>query len=119
MYKLSILFRQPPNLEQFEYDWANKFVPQAEKMPGILRIAVSSVDGSPDGPAEFYKIHEFYFENRAAMDAAMNGDKGARTGLFLNSIARGHFSILFSEVHEDILRPSGQPPEDIPDTSGG
>jgi uncharacterized protein (TIGR02118 family) len=111
MHKFTIIFRHPENLETFEYDWAHKFVPIAEKMPGILRIEVSTIDGEPDGPSEIHKLHEFYFESREAMDEAMLSDKGNQAGLRLNAIAHNRFSILFSEVHEDILRASGNPPD--------
>jgi len=111
MYKLSILFRAPSDIPTFEHDWANTFVPLAEAMPGILRVAVSNIDGGPDGPAPFYKSHEFHFENRAAMDAAMNSEAGMRAGHALNAIATGLFTILFCEVLEDIVRESGKPPE--------
>lgn len=111
MYKLTILFQHPDNLETFEYDWAHKFVPIAEKMPGILRIEVSTVDGGPDGPSKYHKLHEFYFESRETMDEAMLSDKGTQTGLRLNAIAKDKFTILFAEVHEDILREGGTPPE--------
>ncbi len=83
-------------------------------MPGILRVEVSTIDGGPDGPAEFHKAHEFYFESREAMDKAMNSEKGTRAGMALNAIASGLFIILFSEVHEDIVQPSGQVPETTP-----
>jgi len=111
MYKLTILFQHPDNLDSFEYDWAHKFVPIAEKMPGILRIEVSTVDGGPEGASKYHKLHEFYFESREAMDEAMLSEKGTQAGLRLNAIANGKFSILFSEVHEDIVRAGGAPPE--------
>lgn len=111
MYKLTILFRNPPDLARFEYDWAHSFVPFVESMPGILRVEVSTIDGGPDGPADFHKAHEFYFESREAMDKAMNSEKGTRAGMALNAIASGLFTILFAEVHEDIVQPSGQTPQ--------
>jgi uncharacterized protein (TIGR02118 family) len=110
MYKLSILFRAPADIPRFEHDWAHTFVPLAEAMPGILRVAVSNIDGGPDGPAPFYKSHEFYFESRAAMDTAMNSESGVRAGYALNQFAPGLFTILFCEVLEDIVRESGRPP---------
>jgi hypothetical protein len=45
------------------------------------------------------------------MDEAMLSQKGTQAGLRLNAIAPNRFSILFSEVHEDILREGGTPPE--------
>ena len=85
------------------------FVPFAEAMPGILRVEVGTVDGGPDGPADIHKIHEFYFESREALDRAMHSDKGARTGAILNAIAPKRFTLLFAEVHEDVVQPGGQP----------
>ena len=111
MYKLTILFRQPNNLAQFENDWADKFVPFAEAMPGVLRIAVSTIDGGPAGPAEYHKIHEFYFADRPAMDKAMHSEKGVRAGNALQTIAPGLYTLLFAEVAEDVVRAEGYPPE--------
>jgi uncharacterized protein (TIGR02118 family) len=111
MHKLTLLFRTPPDVPKFEEDWAHKFVPVVEKMLGILRIEVSNVEGGPDGPSPFYKVHEFYFADRAAMDKAMNSEEGMRAGYTLNAFAKGLFTILFSDVLEDIVREGGQPPE--------
>ena len=111
MYKLTLLFRHPPDLMKFEHDWAETFVAFAEKMPGILRIAVSTIDGGPTGPAEYHKIHEYYFANRAAMDKAMHSEKGVRAGNVLQVIAPGLYTLLFSEVAEDYVRDEGRPPE--------
>ncbi|MBI3243534.1 MAG: EthD family reductase [Chloroflexi bacterium] len=79
MYKLTILFRHPADLGKFEEIWPD-FVHFAEAMPGVLRVEVSSSLTSPEGPSEFYKIHEFYFDNKAAMDKAMMSEKGVRAG---------------------------------------
>ena len=111
MYKLTILFRTPPDISKFEHDWAHTFVPFAEAMPGILRVEVGTVDGGPDGPSPFHKIHEFYFESRETMDKAMNSEKGTRAGIALNTLAKGSFTIMFADVLEDIVREGGKPPE--------
>lgn len=114
MYKLTILFRTPPDISQFEHDWAQDFVPLAEAMPAVLRVEVGNVDGGPDGPSEFYKMHEFYFIDREAMDRAMNSDEGTRAGQALNRLAPGLFAILFCESLEDVVRPKLPPYETEP-----
>jgi uncharacterized protein (TIGR02118 family) len=111
MYKLTILFRHPPDLLQFENDWADKFVQFADAMPGVIRIEVSTIDGGPTGPAEFHKIHEYYFADRAAMDKAMHSEKGVRAGNALQVIAPGLYTLIFADVTEDIVRAAGAPPE--------
>ena len=116
MYKLTILFKLPTDLPRFEREWANSFVPLVESMPGVLRIEVSTIDGGPEGPAPFYKIHELYFTSRAEMDEAMNSHTGMRAGYTLNLFAKGLFTILFAEALEDIVRPAGRPPEALEPT---
>ena len=111
MYKLTILFRQPRDPAQFDKDWTEKFVPAADEMPGVLRIEVSHIDGGPTGPAEYHKMHEFYFADRTAMDNAMHSQKGVLAGNALQAIAPGLYTLLFADVSEDIVRPAGFPPE--------
>lgn len=111
MYKLTILFRKPPDINAFEQAWARQFVPFADAMPGVVRVEVSTIDGGPSGPSEYYKFHEFYFESREAMDKAMNSEKGSRAGYALQKIAPGLYTLLFANVLEDIVRPAGRPPE--------
>jgi uncharacterized protein (TIGR02118 family) len=117
MYKLTILFRTPPDTDKFEDEWAHTFVPLSETMPGVLRVEVSNVEGGPDGPSEFYKIHEFYFIDQAAMERAMNSAEGTRTGHALNALAYGRFSLLFSTSFEDVVVPKLQPEEPSPTAS--
>ncbi len=109
MYKLIILFRNPPDLTKFEEDWP-AFVRSAEAMPGVLRVEVSSSLTSPEGPSEFYKIHEFYFDNRATLDKAMLSEQGTLAGNDLQVLAPDGYLLLFAEAQEDIARPAGQPP---------
>lgn len=111
MHKLTILFRTPPDISAFEEAWSHNFVPFAEAMPGILRVEVSHIEGSPTGPAEFYKTHEFYFADRATMDAALRSDSGTRAGYTLRQFAHGLYTLLFADVMEDVVRPGGTPPE--------
>ena len=110
MYKLTILFRHPPDLAKFEETWPD-FVHFAESMPGVLLVEVSSNLASPEGHAEFYKIHEFYFADRAAMDKAMMSEKGVRAGGVLQVLAPGNYILLFAEAQEDLPRPPVEPPE--------
>lgn len=117
MFKLTIIFRNPPNIPEFEKKWAKQFVPFAEKMPGILRIEVSNIVGEPTGASEYYKLHEFYFATREAMDKAMHSDMGNRAGQALQVIAPNIATLLFADVMEDIVREQGKPPEPPPQGS--
>ncbi len=106
MYKLTILFYKPATLEDeqsFEAVWTFDFIPYVEKMPELKRIEVSIVQGGPDGVSEFYKMHEFYFESRAAMDHALNSDMGMRAGYALQKFPKGSYKLIFSDVMEMIM----------------
>jgi uncharacterized protein (TIGR02118 family) len=110
MYKLTILFRHPPDIDKFEETWPD-FIHFAEAMPGLLRVEVSSGLSGPQGPVEFYKIHEFYFPDKTTMDKAMMSEKGTRAGGVLQVLAPGGYLLLFADVQEDIPRPPAEPPE--------
>src|SRR5579859_1183195 len=79
MVKLTLLFRSPPDLNTFEEGY-NHTLALLEQMPNIRRRQACIVFGSPSGPALYYRILEFYFENRAAMDEAMLSEAGTAAG---------------------------------------
>ena len=101
MYKLIILFRTPKDIGKFEEDWSHKFVPFADAMPGILRVEVSAIEEDLTLPLIFYKTHELYFANRAALDEAMNSDAGKQAGRALQGFAKGGYQLLLADVLEE------------------
>ena len=103
MYKMTMLFRRPEDPKRFEKLWTKLFIPFAEQMPGVERIMVSHVIGEPDGHSDYYRIHEFYFSNRQALDQALISENGVRAGNALMTFASEITTILFSEVFETAL----------------
>ena len=101
MYKMTVLFRKPEETERFEDQWTHLFLPFAEKMPGIERIMVSNILGEPDGTSDYYRMHEFYFTDRQALDQALTSEMGVRAGNVLMTFASEIATILFSEVFEE------------------
>ena len=95
-----MLFRKPEDPKRFEDLWAGVFLPFAEQMPGVERIMVSHVIGEPDGTSDYYRMHEFYFSDRHALDRALTSEKGVRAGNALMTFASEITTILFSEVFE-------------------
>ena len=105
MYKLIVLFKQPPDVVRFEDDWAQKFMPYAEKMPGVVKVQVNTIVGGPEGPANFYKIHEFYFESLDALYAGLESEMGVRAGKGLMAFAADLATVMFADVLEDVSPP--------------
>lgn len=100
MYKFTILFTSPADFESFETFWAYDFIPFAEKMPELQRIEVSTIMGAPDGQSPFYKMHEFYFADREALDRALNSDMGMRAGYALQKLPSGSYKLFFADAQE-------------------
>jgi uncharacterized protein (TIGR02118 family) len=100
MYKMTVLFRKPEEPEQFEDQWTTLFLPFAEQMPGVDRITVSHVIGEPSGTSDYYRMHEFFFADRQALDRALTSEKGVSAGNALMTFASDITTILFSEVFE-------------------
>lgn len=100
MVKLTLLFRTPPDVNAFEEGY-NAALALLEQMPAIRRRQACLVFGSPGGPAPYYRILEFYFESRAAMDEAMLSEAGKAAGRALVGFAGHDVELLFADVFEE------------------
>jgi uncharacterized protein (TIGR02118 family) len=105
-----LLFRRPEDVDGFEQRWSHEFVPRAEKMPGIRRVTVSRVYGSPAGPADLHLVHEFYFDDSEALQSALVSPQGVEAGQALMSIAGSFVSLCFAE-HLEEDRPRAAEPD--------
>ncbi len=105
MHKLTIFFYPPLEDRKFEFqaDW-QKFMGLAEKMPGLRRETVSDVQQFIYGSQghRYAKIHELYFDTRAALDAALNSEAGQAAGAWLHEFTRKRFTLLIVE-HKEAL----------------
>jgi uncharacterized protein (TIGR02118 family) len=101
MYKLIALFTQPADVGEFETRWSHEFVPLAEKMPGLRRAVVSRIEGGPAGPAPYHLVHEFYFDDKDAMLAAMASPEGTAAAHCLMAFAPKDVTLLFAEHMEE------------------
>ena len=101
MHKLMLLFRRPTSIEGFETAWSAEFVPAAEQMPGIRRVAVSRAVESLAGPADLYLVHEFFFDSLASARQAMASAAGQAAGRALMSFASENVTLCFAEHLEE------------------
>jgi uncharacterized protein (TIGR02118 family) len=101
MYKLVILFDQPSDPLAFLTGW-QAFLHMAEQMPGLRRETVSLIEDvvySENRPRPF-KIHELYFDDRAALDAALASETGQEAGQWLHQFTGGKFTLLTAPHQE-------------------
>jgi uncharacterized protein (TIGR02118 family) len=101
MHKLMLVFRRLGDTLKMEERWSQEFVPLAEKMPGLRRIAVSRIKERPDGLVDTHMIHELYFDDLPAARSAMVSAEGQAAGRALMSFASGRVSMYLAEHRED------------------
>ncbi len=100
MVKLTLLFRQPPDQHTFEVGYNRSFA-LLEKMPGIRRRQACVVLGGPAGKSPYYRILEFYFDDYAALDAALLSAPGREAGSELIQFAGREVELVFADVFKD------------------
>lgn len=109
MYKLVLLFRDHPSVPDLMSRWSREFVPAAEQLPGLQRVVVSHVEGSPAGAVDIRLIHELIFADREALLTAMQAPAGVAAGqtlVRLTKNAPGAVTMLFAEHQADDQRPA-------------
>lgn len=100
MHKLVVVIRGAEGSERLERRWSEDFVPLAEKMPGLRRVLVGHVIGSPAGPADAVLVHELIFDDLDALQAAMTSPEGQAAGQSLMRFAGDRAELFFAEHHE-------------------
>lgn len=98
MIKLVALYRKPENPADFDRHYFEVHAPLASKMPGLRRMEVARVTGSPAGSTEYHMVAEMYFDDRAAGDAAMASPEGRAAGKDLMSFAGKLVHLMWAEV---------------------
>ena len=105
MHKLIIFFYSPVPDQEFNQQSWQKFMRLAEKMPGLRRETVSDVNELIFGQGRSYiKIHEFYFDSRAALDTALKSEAGQMAGAFLHEFTHKRFMMMTAEHKEALVR---------------
>ena len=98
MVKFVALYKKPADIEAFEKHYQEIHTPLARKIPGLKKLEVSHMTGSPGGEPKFYMIAELYFENKDAMMAALNSDEGKAAAKDVMSFAGDLIHMMFATV---------------------
>jgi len=101
LHKLILVFKPPKDAATFDRRWSEEFVPVAERMPGLRRITVSRAYAGPGGPSDLHLMHEFYFDDEAALRRAMTSPEGQQAGRALMGFAAQQVSLAFAEHLEE------------------
>ena len=98
MVKLVALYKNPADIEAFETHYKEIHAPLARKMPGLKRLEVSHMTGSPAGEPKFYMMAELYFDTKDAMFAALGSDEGKAAAKDVMGFAGDIIHMMFADV---------------------
>ncbi len=100
MVKLIALYKKPSDVEAFEKHYQEIHAPLVKKLPGLKRLEISHMTGSPGGEPKFYMMAELYFDNQDAMFAALNSEEGKAAAKDVMGFAAGIIHMMFADVTE-------------------
>lgn len=73
MYLLYAVWSHPEDIDGFEQYYESIHAPKAAAIPGLKRLVLTRTsDALGDDPSPFHRIAELWFEDRAALDAAID-----------------------------------------------
>lgn len=102
MVKLVVLYKKPQDIEAFEKRYFAEHLPIANKIPGLKKIEIAKISGSPSGESEYHLMAELYFENMPALQAGMSSPEGKASAKDAMSFAKDIISMMFANVEEKV-----------------
>ena len=99
MVKLIVQYGHPTDPEVFEKYYAETHLAIASKIPGVAKVEVSKVLGTPDGsdPSQ-YRMAEVYFNSMEDLQKNMGTPEGQATVADLANFATGGVDVMVAEV---------------------
>lgn len=81
MIKMIALYKHPENKEAFDEYYKGTHTPITEKIPGLRKMEVTKIIGSPmGGEGKYYLMCEMYYDDMASFKAAMKTDEAKASG---------------------------------------
>ncbi|MBM6619407.1 EthD family reductase [Bacillus suaedaesalsae] len=98
MVKLIALYKHPENKEAFDKHYFETHAPITAKIPGLQKMEVTRVVGSPmGGEGKYYLMCEMYYESHEALKIAMRTDESKASGKDLMSFAGDLVTLMIGE----------------------
>lgn len=101
MMKLIALYKKPENPEAFDEHYFNVHAPLTAKIPGLRKMEVAKITGSPMGKTDYYLQCEMYYDDMDAFKAAMKTEEAKASGKDLMSFAGGLVTLLTAEEADE------------------
>ncbi len=78
MFKFVTIYRRVDEEITLENFFAQKNLPLAEKLPGLIKSEVSRVLGKPGGESRFHLMYELYFETADTFFHSLESEPGKK-----------------------------------------
>lgn len=97
MVKLIALYKQPEDTQAFDEHYFNVHAPLTAKIPGLRKMEVTKIVGSPMGKTDYYLLCEMYYDSHDALKEAMRTDESKASGKDLMSFAGDLVTLMIGE----------------------
>ncbi|PFP30510.1 ethyl tert-butyl ether degradation protein EthD [Bacillus sp. AFS073361] len=98
MVKMIALYKHPENKEAFDEHYFNVHGPITEKIPGLRKMEVTKITGSPmGGEGEYYLMCEMYYDDYEALKQGMRSVEGKASGKDLMGFAGELVTLMIGE----------------------
>lgn len=101
MVKLIALYKQPADEEKFNEHYFNTHAPITKQIPGLRKMEVTRIVGSPMGKSEYYLLCEMYYDDHRSLNEAMKTDEGKASGKDVMKFAGDIVTLMIGEEVND------------------
>ncbi len=101
MVKFIALYEKPQDVSAFRQRYMEQHIPLVARLPGLRRYELSWVTGGPPGSQpRYHLVAELYFDDMAALKAALKSPEGQAAARDVMAFAGDIIHMLFAEVQE-------------------
>ncbi|EIT85821.1 Ethyl tert-butyl ether degradation EthD [Fictibacillus macauensis ZFHKF-1] len=97
MVKLIALYKTPQDQHAFDEHYYGTHTDVTKKIPGLRKMEVTKIVGSPMGESKYYLLCEMYYDNHEALQAGMKSAEGRASGKDLMSFAGDLVTMMIGE----------------------
>ncbi|MFD3447400.1 EthD family reductase [Microbacteriaceae bacterium 4G12] len=101
MIKMIALYKHPENKEAFDEHYFNVHGPITAKIPGLRKMEVTKIVGSPmGGEGKYYLMCEMYYDSHEDLKNGMRSVEGKASGKDLMGFAGELVTLMIGEEVE-------------------
>ncbi len=94
---LIALYKLPADPERFDEYYFKVHCPLAEKIPGLQRLDIQKIVGSPSGTSEYYLMAQLHFKDMDALKTGLSSPEGKATGKDTVNFAKDILTLMIAQ----------------------